>query len=284
MSTVRFRRSLALAVLVGTLSSPPLTLHAAGIPPVPIDRDLISDFASLLPPEAKAQIRAAQRKAFESNNTPIVVVTIRRMSDYGGAGMSIEEFARRWFDQWQIGTLKAPGGANTGILLLISSGDRRARIELGADWGHHWDDAAQRIMDGTIIPKFKAGDFSGGTAAGVEELVKMAETGPSGRARSPGVIDRVAQSEPAKKIKAFSPFPIKVILGIVAAGIVLIIASLFFPEHRKMLLVAGIVLIIVGALTYVVLVIIALMFGGARSSGGGFGGGSSGGGGASGSW
>ena len=63
---------------------------------------------------------------------------------------------------------------NYGMLLLVSKGDRRARIELGAGWRHDKDVQAEQIMDEQIVPRFKQGDFSGGIEAGVESLDKLA--------------------------------------------------------------------------------------------------------------
>ena len=91
------------------------------------------------------------------------------MAEYGGGGMRIETFARLLFDQWQVGIAKLGGqNWNTGILLLVSVGDRKARIELGAGWGREKDHLCQQIMDERMIPRFKQGDFSGGISAGVE--------------------------------------------------------------------------------------------------------------------
>jgi uncharacterized protein len=58
--------------------------------------------------------------------------------------------------------------------LLVSEQDRKARIELGADWGHTKDALCARIMQEHIIASFKRGDFSTGIRAGVEALSAMA--------------------------------------------------------------------------------------------------------------
>jgi uncharacterized protein len=271
------------------------------IPPAPASQDFISDFARLLSPDAKSRIAKAQQVAFETNNTPIIVVTINRMSDYGAVDVSIEDFARQWFNKWRIGTLDAKeAGANKGILLLVSGGDRRARIELGADWGRDWDDACLEIMNNTIIPKFKAGNFSEGIASGVEKLAEMAAGGPASPPPPPSLIKRVtraADENPTfKQVRSFSPFSTKAILGAIGIGVAMILLSFFLPDMRKFLLIGGIVLIVGALFTWVVLILLAAFSKGRRGfsgggsssgggySGGGFSGGFSGGGGASGSW
>ncbi|NOY00404.1 MAG: TPM domain-containing protein, partial [Verrucomicrobia bacterium] len=106
--------------------------------------------------------------------TPIMVVTIESMAKYGGEGLRIETFANLLFDQWQIGNQNLGEDYwNTGILLLVSKNDRKARIELGAGWGRSEDAICREIMDQYIIPQFKRGDFSAGIVAGVKALDKM---------------------------------------------------------------------------------------------------------------
>lgn len=203
------------------------------------------------------------------------MVTIERMSDYGLSGISIKSFAREWFDHWQIGSKEN----NQGILLLISVGDRRARIELGADWGRGWDSYCQDIMDDVIIPYFKNSSYPAGIVAGVEKLSEMAANPPD--------------SSPPDTQLSFGNLgdmfsnPLSITLVI---GIALVIASFFFPKQRKFLLIAGIVLI-VGYFAFTLVIIGLFMYGKHKlgwksegSSGGSFGGGFSGGGGASGSW
>lgn len=143
--------------------------------PRPGERDFLLDEAGLIQPEDQKKIRALCDDLLTKKATPIIVVTIKSMAAHGGAGLRIETFARLLFDQWQIGHAELGGKTwNTGILLLVSTGDRKARIELGAGWGREQDDLCKQIMDDLIIPEFKADDFSAGIVAGVEALDKMA--------------------------------------------------------------------------------------------------------------
>lgn len=141
----------------------------------PGERDFIVDLANLISSSDEQRIRDIATKLLNDKATPIIVVTIESMDKYGGAGMRIETFARLLFDQWAIGQAKVNGQLwNTGILLLVSRDDRKARIELGAGWKHDQDSLSQQIMDEQIVPRFRQGDFSGGIVAGVEALDKMA--------------------------------------------------------------------------------------------------------------
>ena len=141
----------------------------------PGDREFVRDIAGLINASDVDKIRRIGDRLLTDKATPIIVVTINSMADHGGDGMRIETFARLLFDQWGIGVAKINGQDwNTGILLLVSKGDRKARIELGGYWRHDNDVQCDQIMEQTIIPRFKEGDFSGGIVAGVEALDKMA--------------------------------------------------------------------------------------------------------------
>ena len=113
-------------------------LSAGKIPPAPAKDgvgDFTHDYNGLLTPNDVSQIAAHQKEAFDNHGVPIIVVTIHRMAQYGYQGDDIQTFARQWFKKWQIGS----GSSNEGILVLVSVGDRKARIELGAGWGRRWD-------------------------------------------------------------------------------------------------------------------------------------------------
>ena len=266
------------------------------IPPVPEGGAFTSDLAGLLHEPDISRIGAAQRDAWQNQATPIIVVTIPSMGVYGHTG-SIEEFAAKWFNTWGIGS--GEEGKNKGILVMVSVGDRKARIELGASWGRDWDDHCKRIMDGTMIPAFKRGGYSDGIAAGVEELARMAGAGVSAPApAAPGFVERTQTALESKQpVGPASPFPLMPIVAMVGFGILLIIGSFFAPENmRNTMLVAGVVLILFALFFWILIFVLFLIAkfrggGGGRSgwsggfsSGDGFSGGSSGGGGASGSW
>jgi uncharacterized protein len=81
---------------------------------------------------------------------------------------TIEQFGIRVAEAWKIGRKKIDDGA----LLVIAKNDRHLRIEVGYGLeGALTDATARRIIDEVITPKFKAGDFAGGVAAGVNKMI-----------------------------------------------------------------------------------------------------------------
>ena len=235
-------------------------LRAADIPPVPAVDGVgffIHDYANLIDETATQRIKEAQEKAFNEHDTPIIVVTIASMSRYNHNG-NIESLATEWFNQWRIGTEDRPDGSNRGVLVLVSVGDRKARIELGGDWGRNWDAYCQRVMDRDIIPFFKQQDYGRGIANGVESLALMAAAGPNGatpqlQVREPAPSDRNEPSGGVSGLAMCCMWPLFMLFSLYTA---------IFGRSGSS-----------GGYS-----------GGSGFSGGGFSGGSSGGGGASGSW
>lgn len=231
----------------------------------PGDREFILDKAGVIKPEDQAKIRQLCDKLLTERALPIIVVTINSTADHGGRGMSIEAFARKLFDQWGVGIKEINKAEwNRGVLLLVAKGDRRARIELGAGYHRDADEKARQVMDTLIIPKFKAGDYSGGIVAGVEGL------------------DKLGRGEALPK-----PPTNKMVYVIWAIFIGLAIFTAVSLARRGASGWAW--LMWAGIFTVIYLILSHLLSNAGRSSGGGwsggsFGGGYSGGGGASGSW
>jgi len=230
----------------------------------PEPRQFVLDKADLIDAATEAAIKKAADKLLTEHATPIIVVTIDSMAAHGGAGMRIETIARLLFDQWQVGhaTLgkqKIPW--NTGILLLVSKGDRKARIELGAGWKREKDAVAQQIMDERIVPAFKRGNFAEGIQAGVTALDAMAREKPLPRVPRPW-------------------WHYALVVGFIGLAIFTIASLIRRGSSGWAWLFWGVVFSILGMLLYNMLT--------SRSSGGfgggSFGGGFSGGGGATGSW
>ncbi len=237
----------------------------------PGQREFILDKAGLLDEATEAQLRATCDQLLTDKAIPIIVVSIKSMADHGGANLRIETFARLLFDQWGIGHAelrsKSGGGTfswNNGILLLVSEGDRRARIELGADWGRDKDQLCKQIMDQRIVPRFKQGDFGGGISAGVEALDAMAR----------------------EKELPMIPRPwwhYALIAGLIGLAIFTFVSLARRGANGWAWVFWGVVFSVLGFILYT-MATSSGSGGGGSFGGGSFGGGSSGGGGASGSW
>jgi len=87
----------------------------------------------------------------------------------------IEQYSIRVADAWKAGRKNIDDGA----ILLVAKNDRRVRIEVGRGLEGAMPDAiANRIIDENITPRFKAGDFDGGIAAGVDKMIAVVDGEP----------------------------------------------------------------------------------------------------------
>src|ERR1051326_2898086 len=159
---------LILTTFAAILSARPAL--AVAFPPKPAERQLIVDAAGMRTAADAQSVQQVSGVLLTEKRVPIYVVTIDRLSGYGAGDWTIERYSGALFNNWGIGF----PDYNYGVLLLISKGDRKARIELGAGWKRDYDDDCLQIMDELIIPEFKQRRFSEGILNGVRALDAMA--------------------------------------------------------------------------------------------------------------
>lgn len=227
--------------------------HSVTFPDKPPNEHFYVDQANLLAPKDAAAIDKIAASLWSEEKIPIYVVTIPSLVSFQASGYTVDSYAAALFDHWGIGSQDR----NYGILLLVSVGDRKARIELGKAWAGEHDADAKYVMDSIIVPAFKQGDFSTGIREGVDALSKMARG--------------LALPKPQTPWWTLATM----VLGI--ALVIMVIVSLFKSGR------SGWGWALIAALGVVIFFILRAAASGG-GSGGGFGGGSSGGGGASGSW
>ncbi|MGQ0700349.1 MAG: TPM domain-containing protein [Panacagrimonas sp.] len=83
---------------------------------------------------------------------------------------TIEQYSIRVVDAWKLGREKS----DDGVLLLVARNDRSLRIEVGQGLEGAIPDAiAKRIIEETMVPRFREGDFAGGVEAGVDQILEL---------------------------------------------------------------------------------------------------------------
>ncbi len=140
----------------------------------------VNDYAAILPAEDAAALAARLDTLREDRGIEMVVVTAASRSDYGDHG-SLERFATGLFNTWGIGNATR----NDGILILVLTRDREMRIELGRGYDRDWDWVAQGIIDQTMVPAFRQGDFVTGLRDGVEQTIDRIALAHAGGATAP---------------------------------------------------------------------------------------------------
>jgi uncharacterized protein len=87
----------------------------------------------------------------------------------------IEEYSIRVVDAWKLGRKNVDDGA----LLIVAKDDHRVRIEVGRGLeGVLTDVLSNRIIDETLKPAFRQGNFYGGIDAGLDQMMKLIQGEP----------------------------------------------------------------------------------------------------------
>jgi uncharacterized protein len=151
----------------------PVTSQAITVQEVPNPRQVnntwVTDKANILSDSTESQLNKMISDLEAKNGSEIAVVTVPDTKP----SATPKAFATELFNFWGIGKK----GKNNGVLLLISSGERRVQIETGSGIQSILPDAkAVGIIQTEITPRFKQQDFDGGTLAGTKALVNVLQT------------------------------------------------------------------------------------------------------------
>ncbi|CAN0654784.1 TPM domain-containing protein [Nitratireductor aquimarinus] len=127
----------------------------------------VVDDAGILNAETTARL-TGKLEAFEQKSSDqIVVATIRSLD-----GEALEPFANRLFRAWGLGQ----AGEDNGVLLLVALDDRKMRIEVGYGLeGTLTDLHSKLIIENTMVPAFRAGDYAAGIDGAVDDIIMVLE-------------------------------------------------------------------------------------------------------------
>lgn len=132
---------------------------------VPPLQGRVTDLTGTLTAPQRAALEEPLRAFEERKGTQVAILIVPTTRPE-----PIESYALRVVEQWKLGRRKVDDGA----LLLVAKGDRAVRIEVGYGIEGALNDAtAARIIAEAITPRFRQGDFYGGLAAGLEQVVRV---------------------------------------------------------------------------------------------------------------
>ena len=147
-------------VLIASVFWLPAASLASAVADVPNPRlqngGWVADQAEILNPATENSLNRMIEQLEAPQGDEIAVVTMPNTAD----SASPKSFATQLFNAWGIGKK----GEDNGTLLLISKQDRRVEIETGYGVEAELPDAkVGTIIQDTMIPAFKQGDFNAGT-------------------------------------------------------------------------------------------------------------------------
>lgn len=95
----------------------------------------------------------------------VVVVTIPSLQGY-----AIEDYGYQLGRHWEIGQ----AGKNNGVLLIVAPNEKKVRIEVGYGLEPVLTDAlSSTIIQGIILPEFRAGNLETGVVKGTRAIVDV---------------------------------------------------------------------------------------------------------------
>ena len=125
----------------------------------------VVDEAGILDPATRAALTDKLAGLEAKTTDQLVVVTLKSLQ-----GTSIEDFGVQLGRRWQVGQKDK----NNGVLLIVVPSERQVRIEVGYGLEGALTDAVSRlIIENAIVPRFRANDFPGGIARGVDDIISV---------------------------------------------------------------------------------------------------------------
>jgi uncharacterized protein len=154
----------------------------------------VVDDAHVLSPEVQADLTAKLAALEQKNGDQLVVVTLPTLQ-----GQAIEDYGYQLGRAWGIGQK----GKNSGALFIVVPSEHKVRIEVGYGLEPVLTDALTSIILQTqVLPRFRAGDISGGVAAGTDALVQQLgldpETAQANAKAAEVHADQIEQRAPAR--------------------------------------------------------------------------------------
>lgn len=151
-----------LIILLAWVAIAPVARPAETLPPKPAR--YFNDYANAVSPSVGDNLNRELEDFERQTSNQVVVAIFPKME----SNSSIEDYANRVFNSWQVGQADKKNGA----VLFVFVQDHKMRIEVGYGLEGALPDAlAKRILDDEITPRFKNNDFNGGITAGVNAML-----------------------------------------------------------------------------------------------------------------
>jgi uncharacterized protein len=157
-------RLLALGLLCLAGAAP---LRAQALQAIPKLEARVTDLTGTLTAGEQADLEA-KLKAFEERKGSQIAVLLVPTT----LPEAIEQYSIRVVEAWKLGRAKP----DDGVLLVMAKDDHTLRIEVGRGLeGALTDATSNRIIEETITPLFKQGQFAAGINAGVAQIIQVVD-------------------------------------------------------------------------------------------------------------
>ena len=136
-------------------------------------RGWVSDTAGVLSPSAVGKINQLADEIQRRTGAEVVVVTVPGVSGAEQDRKEVKRFATQLFNSWGIGDRYK----NNGVLVLVSTGDRRVEVEIGKGLNEVFnrDEWLQRMIHSQITPSLRRNLYDQGVTSGVSACCRQLE-------------------------------------------------------------------------------------------------------------
>jgi uncharacterized protein len=180
----------------------------------------VADYANVLTAADKAMLDAKLRDYNRATGRAIIVATVPSLD-----GEEIEPYAQRLAESWGIGGAQS----ENGVLFLVAPTERKLRIHTARGVQERMTDIMSgRIIRDTVVPRFKAGDMSGGIVAGVDAIVAQLDMDP---AQAKAIEEAQAAADRARQ--SDGGFPIGALFWLVFVFLFFIVPMLSRGGRRR---------------------------------------------------
>lgn len=216
--TIRQMLTLILIISV-TLQMSIVAFAAPSIPKATSDF-YVNDFAGVFSEEEKLSLMdRAVDLADTTDGIQVVITTVASLD-----GNTVEDYANAMYNQYEIGK------NDMGLLILLSTGDRKIRVEVGKAMETYFNDAkAGRFIDSYAIPKLKDNKFNEGLISLQTELINEVRA----------CIDKGNVTAEVSKPKESKPIVINwsaiflIVAGIVIIGGFIFVVIIIYKKTKK---------------------------------------------------
>ncbi|HEV7985374.1 MAG TPA: YgcG family protein [Steroidobacteraceae bacterium] len=163
---MRLLCALAALILGGTAG----ISHSQALQPIPKLEARVTDLTGTLTAAQQAELEQ-KLKDFEAQKGAQIAVLLLPSTQ----PEQIEQYSIRLVEAWKLGRKKVDDGA----LLIIAKNDRAVRIENGYGLeGVLTDAASNRIIEDTMVPLLRQGQYFAAISAGVDQMMRLIDGEP----------------------------------------------------------------------------------------------------------
>lgn len=131
----------------------------------------IVDAADILSSKTETLLHAKLETLERQTGPQFVIATTKNLN-----GLSIDKYSLELAKSWGVGHAER----NDGVVLLVAPNERRVRIEVGYGLEKTLtNDFCAQVIQETILPEFRDGDFNQGVILGADRLIAKMQMSPT---------------------------------------------------------------------------------------------------------